>query len=238
MQFQNALLLATGAVASFAVFRDRAASIAPRVAQHADPAPVPRTTPLGELTWDRPVSSKPSSAPQAARAISSDLILQRKLRDRYIAARFPCTAQSSADLENPDRMIKAARLFFEEQQPDRAMELLSLAIEQCPAVESLRLAQLEIAFLMRDGGSYRTLALEFRKSHPASKDWEQVARLGRSITPEEAAFASLAGTTPDVNDGPWPDTPNWIHASWDLTSEVLAVDFHCAMKRASEMGSP
>ncbi|QJR11158.1 hypothetical protein DSM104443_02230 [Usitatibacter rugosus] len=227
MEFQNAVLLATTAVASFAVFESRASSIAPRVAKRADPAPVPRTTPQGDLTWDRPISSEPSNAPQAARTINGDLILQRKLRDRYIAARFPCTAQSSADLENPDRMIQAARLFLEEEQPDRAMELLSLAIEQCPAVESLRLAQLEVAFRMGDAGSYRTLAMEFQKNHPASKDWKQVARLGRA----------LAGTPSPAHDGPWPDTPNWIHASWDLTGEVLAADFHRAMNRTFAAGS-
>ena len=31
--------------------------------------------------------------------------------------------------------------------------------------------------------------------------------------------------------GPWPDLPNWIQANWDLTAEVVAVDFHRILKR-------
>jgi len=229
MQAQNFMSLATSAMLSLVGGRPAPApSIARRVSNNRPPAAPPRAA-LGDFAWDGPIAAKSASAPDTGLEVNRTLILQRKIRDRYIAARFPCTAQSSTDLENSERMIKAARLFFEEEQSDRAMELLSLAIEQCPTVESLRLAQLEIAFLTRDADTYRQLALEFRKIHPASKDWEQVARLGRSLSPQEDAFGRVTAGMSHAHYGPWPDTPNWIHASWDLTGEVLGNDFHKAM---------
>jgi len=233
-------LLATplAAMGLTAFRRNASNAVEPRVAKlKPQPAALPQAKPmkapkLDDFSWDGPIATRAPTGGQAPVPASAELVLRRKIRDRYIAARFPCTAQSSADLENAERMIKAARLFFEELQPDRAMELLSLAIEQCPEVESLRLAQLEIAFLMRDGKTFAALALEHRRIHPASKDWEQVARLGRTVAPQEPAFGLPGGAPVNAHYGPWPDTPNWIHASWDLTGEVLAYDFHVAMKQA------
>jgi len=193
--------------------------------------PVSGSAKLEELAWDGPVTSVDPIPPLPTRAQGADLVLQRKIRDRYIAARFPCTARSSIDLENVEHMIKAARLFFEEDQPDRAMELLTLAIEQCPRSEALRLAQIEIAFLMRDAEAFAVLGLEFRRTHPESKDWDVIARLGRTVAPQEPAFGRLKDATDDAHYGPWPDTPNWIQASWDLTGEVLATDFHRVMNQ-------
>jgi hypothetical protein len=50
-------------------------------------------------------------------------------------------------------------------------------------------------------------------------------RLGRALAPEETLFGGAQNDRGD-HYGPWPDTPNWILAPWDLTSEVLAAEFH------------
>ena len=156
-----------------------------------------------------------------------------KLRGRYLAARFPGVAKTPADLMQSDRVIQAARLYFEERKLDRAMELLDLAIGQCPGDESLALAQLELAFLIQDAALYVALASAFRIAHPSSPQWGEVARLGRAIAPEEAGFGAAAGARATDHYGPWPDMPNWIRAPWDLTAEVRATEFHQAMARSA-----
>ncbi len=156
-----------------------------------------------------------------------------KLRGRYLAARFPGVARTPADLLDTERMIRSARLYFEDRKLDRAVELLDLAIGQSPADESMPLARLELAFLIQDAALYVALASAFREAHPSSPQWAEVARLGRAIAAEEAMFGEGAGPRATDHYGPWPDMPNWIKAPWDLTAEVRATEFHQAMARSA-----
>ena len=158
----------------------------------------------------------------------------RRIRDRYIGARFPGVARSSADLESPSRVVKAARLYFEDGQADTALELLDIAIEQDSRAEALWLAQLEILFLGRNAPRFVETARAFRAMHPASEAWNEVARLGRALTPKESLFGPSSGPRDHDHYGPWPDLPNWIQANWDLTAEVVAADFHRILKRRAE----
>jgi len=160
--------------------------------------------------------------------------LEEKIRSRYIGLRFP--GISRAGLSDSERVIQAARLFFEEEQPDKALELLDLAIEERSTEEGLRLAQIEIAFLERDARRYCALARELRRALPEVAAWPEVARLGRLIAPGEAMFGGEEPERVNEHYGPWPDMPNWIHAPWDLTAEVHASDFHRAMAQATKPG--
>ena len=158
----------------------------------------------------------------------------RRIRDRYIGARFPGVARSSADLESPSRVVKAARLYFEDGQVDTALELLDVAIEQDSRAEALWLAQLEILFLGRNAPRFVETARAFRAMHPASDAWTEVARLGRALTPKEGLFGIASGPRDHDHYGPWPDLPNWIQANWDLTAEVVASDFHRILKQRAK----
>ena len=160
--------------------------------------------------------------------------LEAKLRDRYAAARFP----GVFDGAGVDHIIGTARHYFEEEEFDRAQELLALAIARSPDEPRLRLAQIEIAFLMREPSLFVRLAAEFQAAHAGHPAWGDVARLGHAIAPEEPRFALHPGTRSHDHYGPWPDMPNWIDASWDLTSEVLAADFHRAMNARVRHASP
>ena len=220
------LLIATG-IALLAVHLLR-----PVLAPEAPARPVPRRAPpalareapkaLDPLVWDEPPRSLPVLEGGALRA---------RMRDRYIAARFPGLVAGAGDLERVDHVIRSARLCFEEEKYDQAQELLHLAIEQSPGKEPLRLAQLEIAFLRRNRERFVALATQFRAILPQSPNWAEIARLGRAVAPDEPQFAAGPGSYPHEHYGPWPDLPNWIQASWDLTAEVLAADFHRAMLR-------
>ena len=158
----------------------------------------------------------------------------RRIRDRYISARFPGVARSAADLESADRVIKSARLYFEDGQVDTALELLDVAIEQDSRAEALWLAQIEILFLGRNAARFVECARAFRALHPASEAWAEVSRLGLALAPKETLFGTAKAAREHDHYGPWPDLPNWIQANWDLTAEVIASDFHRILKRRAE----
>ncbi|HXF77432.1 MAG TPA: hypothetical protein VN598_01100 [Usitatibacter sp.] len=155
----------------------------------------------------------------------------RRIRDRYVSARFPGVARAASDLESAARVIKCARLYFEDGQLAAALELLDMAIEQDSRAEALWLAELEILFLSRDAARFVECARAFRALHGASGQWAEVARLGHAIAPREALFGTKGAARAHEHYGPWPDLPNWIQASWDLTSECLAADFHRLLER-------
>ena len=156
---------------------------------------------------------------------------RRKIRDRYISARFPGVARSSNELQDAPAVIKSARLLFEEEQPELALELLELAVEEAPHEAPLWLARLEILFLIRDREGYVATARAFREVHRQHEAWAEIERLGRAIAPGEALFGATAGPRDHEHYGPWPHLPNWIQAPWDLTAEVVAADFHRAVTR-------
>jgi hypothetical protein len=191
---------------------------------------------LAIIEWDGDAQVAPFAPPAPAAAVTEEIPAThdarcRRIRDRYIGARFPGVARSAADLENPQRVVKAARLYFEDGQSDTALELLDVAIEQDSRAEALWLAQLEILFLTRNAPRYVETARAFHAMHHASEAWQEVARLGRALAPGEGLFGAASGPRDHDHYGPWPDLPNWIQANWDLTAEVVAADFHRMMKQ-------
>jgi hypothetical protein len=229
--------LAAAAVVAKAARQPRKPTPAAPIAKPAAAPAVAKPVADAGFEWEDPIvaiaaSGRESGAlailapPDQLRAAQ-----RARIRDRYLAARFPGVARSVADLRQPERVIEAARLYFEERKLDRAIELLGLAIDECPGEESIALARLEIAFLKRDPALYAELAGAFRGAHGASAQWAEVARLGRALAPEEAMFGAAQAPRASDHYGPWPDMPNWIRAPWDLTAEVRATEFHQAMDR-------
>jgi hypothetical protein len=151
---------------------------------------------------------------------------RRKIRERYIGARFPGVARTLAELQSSDRIIKSARLYFEDEQPELALELLEVASQESPHESPLWLARLEILYLARDADGFVAAARAFRRAHPRHEAWPEIERLGRALVPGEALFGATAGPRDHEHYGPWPHTPNWIQAPWDLTAEIAAADFH------------
>jgi hypothetical protein len=229
MGFVVFLVFATG-LGLLALHGLRRAGRAPATPVPRAKRPAPKAPSKPAPAWDgAPVEPPPPLAGESLRG---------RLRDRYIAARFPGFFRSGADLAHTDAVIRAARLYFEEERSDLAQELLTLAVDLEPLNESPRLAQLEIAYLTRSRGRFIALAKALREALPQNAHWDEVARLGRALAPQEPLFAAGAGSRPHDHYGPWPDLPNWIQASWDLTGEVLAADFRRAVMRNAQPSSP
>jgi len=161
----------------------------------------------------------------------------RKIRERYISARFPGVARTLADLHSADRVIKAARLYFEDDQPELALELLEIGVQETPHESPLWLARLEILFLTRDAAGLVAAARAFRDAHVRHDAWPEIERLGRALVPGEPLFGATCGPRDHEHYGPWPHTPNWIQAPWDLTPEIAAADFHRAAMKLARRGN-
>jgi len=235
------LAAAAGAVAGWmlsSLSRTRGAARAapPRTRTAKRRSEAPRHDPPAAVSaWGRHEPRRfvsPSEAVPAPKALDPQ---QRRLRirDRYIAARFAGTLRDASELSDPHKVIKAARLYFEDGNPARADELLALAATAAPRERSLWLARLEILFLGTDTERFVETASAFAREHAGAEEWDEVARLGRRLAPTEPLFHRVGEVEPDPSQhyGPWPNLPNWIEAPWDLTAEVAGADFHARMRR-------
>lgn len=176
-----------------------------------DVAPVLRA---GAARWPR--------ADDEARAADP---VRNRIRDRYISVRFAGIARGAADLENPTRVIKAARLAFDDGEGEAALELLQLAIAQNPVDLSLRIAELDLAWRAGERDRFLDAARAFRALFPRSSEWPEIARLARGMAADDGLFAAPPGEARDERDG----TPRWHEPPWDAAPPRDAAEFHRAM---------
>lgn len=177
-------------------------------------------------------------APRPARTETSDLA-RRRIRDRYLAVRFPGAPHTDEDLRDTPGVIKSARLYFEDGDLERACELLEFACDVNKADELPWLAHLEILFLKRKGHEFAELAHRFHERFPASGRWPEILRLGLRLAPQNRLFHGAHPREGDIDEhyGAWPQVQNWIQAPFDLTGDVLAAEFHARM-RGSDAAAP
>lgn len=183
-----------------------------------------------------PATSRPSAAAILDRTQhADDEARRRRIRDRFVYVRFDGALKGTADFNSPGKVVKAARLYFEDGRGDRADELLALALKHRPEEHAYWLARLEIRFLLGDGPAFVEISEAFMQVAPDAHEWDEIKRLGVRIAPEALLFAGHASNEAD-SYGPWPTMPNWIQSSWDLTAEVIASEFHNRMRnRIQEM---
>jgi len=184
---------------------------------------------LADIPWhdDEAVFDGDAPARPAGASPPTFDATRRRIRDRYIGVRFAGLARGAADLDNPVRVMKAARLAFEEGDADTALELLSLAIDQNAGGPQLRLAELEIAYRARQRARFTRAARDFHELFPRSLEWPEVVRLGRRVAPGEPLFAR-ASVAPDAT-GTAHDAARWVDSPWDAARQLEAAEFHRAM---------
>jgi len=187
------------------------------IAWHEDEAVLDGTTALfeGAARWAR-------DGDEAAHA--SDPVRSR-IRDRYISVRFAGVARGAADLENPTRVIKAARLSFEDGEGEAALELLQLALAQNPIDLSLRIAELDLTWRMGERTRFLDAARVFHVLFPRSREWEEIARVARGIAPGDDLFTAPAAEA-RADEAPG---PRWLEPPWSAATSGDAAEFHHAM---------
>jgi hypothetical protein len=177
----------------------------------------------------------------ARRELDSDVDLATRLgentddlRRRYIEERFPEIANRAIVLDDPDSVVKGARLFYEDGAIARAVELLQYGIERNPKELKTWLALFEIFRLERLTGEFAGLARRFKEHHGKGDYWRKVQYFGREIDPgntlyqedvvntfetigpSEARRLATIGATVD------PIAENWLGAPMDFENEVFA----------------
>lgn len=146
------------------------------------------------------------------------------VRDWYIARRFRGTFARLAELDDAGRVLEVARAYFEDEELERAHELLQLAIDRAPQNEALRMAQLQMAFLQRDAELYLALALQLREELPQCGQWPEIERLGRGLLPREPLFAAARAGGFEAGNA----------RTMAASAEMRAALFHQAMSRAPD----
>jgi hypothetical protein len=200
---------------------------------------LPESAGSGEFEWEAPVVEVSRLAAQAAPAapgpepeppaaageMDPEGPGNPRIRERYYAIRFPGAPGIAPGADVPS-LVKMARLYFEDGDGGRAVELLDCAAAALPREENLRLAGLQILFLMRKGEAFVQAARAFRARFPNSPRWAEIERLGWRFAPRERLFAGGRpdGVANDEHFGAWPECPNWIEAPYDLTNDVLGVE--------------
>ena len=204
---------------------------------------------------EEPERREPVLAPQRGaaeapqRAMTSDASLPTRLPDkgaddlrrRYIEERFPEIVNRTIVLDDPESVIKGARLFYEDGAIARAVELLQFAIERRPEEIKTWLALFEVFRLERLSGEFAQLATRFKQHHGKSDYWRKVQFFGREIDPGNelyrdesfksfetigtAAAAARATQEPSFD----PIAENWLKAPMDFENEVLANELRKAL---------
>jgi len=161
------------------------------------------------------------------------------LRRRYIEERFPEIASGTIQPANPDSVVKAARLFYEDGALARAVELLHFSVEEDPASLKPWLALFEIFRLEGLTGEFGELAQRFREHHGSSEYWRKVQFIGREIDPANALYreapldhletigpAAARRAMPVTFD---PLAENWLNAPMDFTTDALAASLRAGL---------
>ncbi|HEX4859304.1 MAG TPA: hypothetical protein VFV17_09805, partial [Usitatibacteraceae bacterium] len=147
----------------------------------------------------------------------------RVRRIEYMHGRFPELKSQTISIEDPDSVINAARLYFEEQQHDRACELLTFGVEERPQEVRYWLAQFEIFRLENMAAEFTELAGKFHVLFAYTPYWPKVCHIGRELDPGNPLFS--AGRDVLAEDGQFdPVAENWLNAPMDFTADALMSD--------------
>lgn len=213
-----------------------------------DPAP-PRLAvppPPADVDFDVAAPLAVAAPPAERRAMDSDAGLATEvsagdpaeLRRRYIEQRFPEIATGAISLSDPDSIVKAARLLYEDGALPRAVELLQFATEENPEEQKPWLALFEIFRLERLTGQFADLAMRFRDKHGHDANWPKVQFFGREIDPGNALYRDLSvgietikfeAGKPPVPATFDPVAENWLAAPMDVENELLMVELRRAL---------
>ncbi len=215
-----------------------------REAIGAEPKPAPnpekpkRARPATRMV-PRPPPPLQRPSPLPREIMQPSEAMRQRIRDRYLAVRFPGAPHTEQELRNTPDVIKSARLYFEDGDIDRACELLECAEESNKQDEAPWLAHLEILYLKRKGPPFTALAKRFYVQFPRSRRWAEILRLGLRLDPDDSLYHDVRPQAAAVDEhyGAWPQVQNWIQAPFDLTGDVLAAEFHAKM-RGGEVAAP
>jgi len=150
--------------------------------------------------------------------------------DRYLAVRFPGAPHTVDELRDSATVIKAARLYFEDEDLDRAASCSSS--RQTPTRRTSRPGSPpRDAIPQRKAPAFTRLAKRFHEHFPNSGRWSEILRLGlRLARRNRPSSTPIRASRHRRTLRRVPQVQNWIQAPFDLTGDVLAAEFHAKMR--------
>jgi len=129
----------------------------------------------------------------------------RRLRERYVASRFPQFADNTSQLRNTVEILHTARHLLDDGRPNLAEELLYIALQEEPYQREAWLFLIELAFLNNDAARFDLLANDFRKIFPNGEEQYVIEAMAHDLNPHDLRYRYMNSPTP---------LPNWSsHAS-------------------------
>jgi hypothetical protein len=169
-----------------------------------------------------------ASAPQNA----GDQISEDRLRRlRYMHERYPELAARTVSIDEPESVINAARLYYEDNQLGKACELLIYAVEERPQEIRFWLAQFELFRLEKMSPQFGDLAHKFELLFGETNAWPKVRQIGFDLDPANPLYAPGVTASGEFD----PASENWLNApvgSDALTqniSEALIADLRASL---------
>ncbi len=159
----------------------------------------------------------------------------RMRRLRYMQERYPELAARTVSIDEPESIIDAARLYYEENQLGKACELLIYSVEERPQEIRYWLAQFELFRLEKMNRQFGELADKFQLLFASSDAWPKVRDIGHELDPGNPLFAAATGTGATLNEKFDPASENWLntHASGDTSvqhiSQALVADLRASL---------
>jgi hypothetical protein len=147
----------------------------------------------------------------------------RRLRERYITARFLQFPQPANALRDTSNVLRWARELLDDDQPRQSAELLQMALEEEPSQKLVWLFLIELAYVANDHGRFVELSDSFRLRFPQATELPVVDGLGRKLLPNDPRFA---------HGEPAAVSPGWSTPDSELRDALRQQRLHTALTDA------
>ncbi len=144
----------------------------------------------------------------------------RRLRERYIAARFLQFPEPANALKNTSNVMRWARQLLDDEQPNLATELLQLALEESHSQKPVWLFLIELAYLGNDPATFGELSELFRQRFPDADTLPVIDAMGNKLLPGDPRFAHAVN--PVI-------LPDWSTPESELRDEIRQGKLHAAL---------
>ena len=147
----------------------------------------------------------------------------RRLRDRYIDARFLQFPQPAQALKNTANVMRWAQQLLDDEQPRLAAELLQVALEEDGSQRPLWLFLIELAFLGNDPATFGDLSDVFHARFPDADALPIIDSMGHKLLPNDPRFGHAAD--PEI-------LPDWSTSETAQRDELRQQKLHAALVKA------
>ncbi len=177
----------------------------------------------------------PTPPPGETETESDRTAEDRMRRLRYMQERYPELGARTVSIDDPDSVINAARLYYEENQLGRACELLTYAVEERPQETRYWLAQFELFRLEKMVPQFTDLAGKYHLLFGQEATWPKVRHVGYGLDPANPLFAASSSATDAEKFDPTAE--NWLNApasnasNSPSMSDALVADLRSALFR-------